>query len=47
MVNSLIFVPRAFLRIFHRDEPDSSHCSLLGLNSPRFGLLDCSILSIA
>jgi hypothetical protein len=27
----LPFVPRAFLRIFHRDEPDSSHCSLLGL----------------
>jgi hypothetical protein len=37
MVDSLISVPRAFLRIFHRDGPDSSHCSLLGLNSPLFG----------
>jgi hypothetical protein len=34
MVVGLAFVPRAFLRIFHRDEPDSSHRSLLGLNSP-------------
>jgi hypothetical protein len=33
----LVFVPRAFLRIFHRDGPDSSHCSLLGLNSPCCG----------
>jgi hypothetical protein len=37
MVVGLAFVPRAFLRIFHRDGPDSSHCSLLGLNSPSFG----------
>jgi hypothetical protein len=33
----LAFAPRAFLRIFHRDEPDSSHYSLLGFNSPCFG----------
>jgi hypothetical protein len=37
MVVRLAFVPRASLRIFHRDGPDSSHYSLLGLNSPRFG----------
>jgi hypothetical protein len=37
MVVKLAFVPRAFLRIFHRDEPDSSHCSVLGLSSPCFG----------
>jgi hypothetical protein len=29
---------RALLHIFHRDEPDSSHCSLLGLSSPRAGM---------
>ena len=28
---------RALLHIFHRDGPDSSHCSLRGLNSPRYG----------
>jgi hypothetical protein len=32
----LTFVPRAFLRIFHRDGPDSSHCSWLGFSSPCF-----------
>jgi hypothetical protein len=37
MVVGLTFAPRAFIRIFHRDGPDSSHCSLLGLNSPRAG----------
>jgi hypothetical protein len=34
---TLLSTTRALLHIFHRDGPDSSHCSLLGLNSPCFG----------
>jgi hypothetical protein len=37
LFGSLALSTRALLRIFHRDEPDSSHCSLLGFSSPRAG----------
>ena len=36
-LDSLALSTRACRSIFHQDGPDSSHCSLLGLNSPRAG----------
>jgi hypothetical protein len=44
----LVFAPRACRSIFHRDEPDSSHYSLLGLGQPvcrLFGLLRLAFFS--